>query len=196
MFLCCDVGSATSSDNQFLELDESIGPLTALMRLLHAPPSPPSSYPREKYERKIYIPDTVIPFPLLPLLFRLADKYILPDSTIESLRDHLLGNALLHPLQVYGFATLHNVDTVAAKASRYLRPMASYKSSEIKVIPSVEAYHKVVRLQDLRVKKIRSLLLGEDVFPHGYGECPSHAQSTPLLWDNVRQSILGKIESG
>jgi hypothetical protein len=182
MFSCCDTSSSddglVSTENQ-VDLHETAGVLIALLRLLHHPPSPPTLEPNveESGETQLssqlpnlkrYVPTTVIPLPLLlTLLYGLVDKYALPPSTIESLNEPLLAHAPAHPLQVYGFATLQRLDRIAAEASQYLMPLASYRLDEIKNIPSIEAYHKLVRLQDLRVKALRTLVLGEDIFPHG-----------------------------
>ncbi|KAF8971534.1 hypothetical protein BDZ97DRAFT_1651201 [Flammula alnicola] len=195
MFTSCDPGKSEGDED--LELHERSGELEALLRLLHNPPPPPTELPAEDKFRIIrYDPTTVIPLPLLlSLFFRLADKYALADSITDALRVHLLANAPGHGLEVYGFATLHNMEWEASAASQYVLPMASYRFEEIKVIPDVVAYHKLVRLQDFRVKALRDLLLGEDIFPHGYGECTSHREKTVAAWDRQRKALVGRIES-
>lgn len=177
MFSCCEPDIATADDDQVLDLHETTGVLGALLRLLHFPPALPVSVPssddgnlgqfKMRVLHKKYIPASVIPLPLLPLLFQLADKYALSDSVTSSLHAHLLAHAPTDGLAVYGFATLHGMDTVASEASQYLLPMSSYRTDEVKAIPSVEAYHKVIRLQNLRVNALRDLILKEEIFPHG-----------------------------
>lgn len=175
MFYCCDAEDApvmiTKSTDEVLELRETAATLTALLRLLHFPPSPPAASEAvadpvtDRYRG--YDPATIIPLPLLPLLLELVDKYALPESISQSLGTHLLAHAPMAPVRVYGLALLYNMSTVASEASQYLQPIATYSSEEIKEIPTVQAYHDVAQLQDFRVKALRSLLLTEDVFPHG-----------------------------
>ena len=177
MFACCN----TDTD-QVLDLQESSGNLVVLLRLLHDPPSPPSQKPKEDkdkfdpiytfdpfdtFDPIEYDPTTVIPLPLLSTLFELVDKYALHDTLTECLKAHLIAHAVAHPLEVYGFATLHGMDQVASHTSQYVMPVASYSYDEINLIPNVVAYHKLVRLQDLRRKALRNLILEEDIFPHG-----------------------------
>jgi len=208
MFSCCDptlaLEVAQPTDDQVLDLHETAGVMTALLRLLHFPPPPPIPYPstadQEKSSTQLrtdrYEPSSIIPLPILPLLFSLADKYALSDLISQSLRTHLLAHAPAYPLQVYGFATLHDMPIVASKASQFLLPLASYTLEDVKVIPSVEAYHKIIRLQDYRTKGLRKTLLGETLFPHGYGLCPSHHQTAELLWHGAQSKLVGRIESG
>jgi len=170
MFACCDAKTLGGRETeQALELHEKSGELAALLRLLHDPPAPPTELPPEDTFQKVtYDPATVIPLPLLlSLLFRLADKYAINESITRALRIHLRANAPAYPLEVYGFATFHNMEWEASEASQYVLPLASYRFEEIKLIPTVIAYHKLVRLQDFRVKSLRDLLLGEEIFPHG-----------------------------
>jgi hypothetical protein len=175
MFACCNTDT-----EQVLDLQESSANLVVLLRLLHEPPSSPCPKPKEDNPDPIdtfdpfdtfdlieYDPTTVIPFPLLSTLFELADKYALHDTVTERLTVHLMAHAVIHPLEVYGFATLHGMEKVASHTSQYVMPVASYSYDEINLIPNVVAYHKLVRLQDLRRKALRDLILEEDIFPHG-----------------------------
>ena len=168
MFACCD--PQISESEEIVEIQEKGGELAALLRLLHEPLKPPTVLPQQgtRFLPIQYDPATVIPLPLLlSLFFRLADKYALADSIMSGLKMHLRANAPAHPLEVYGFATLHDMEWEASEASQYVLPVASYSFEEIKLIPNVIAYHKLIRLQDFRRKALRELLLGEDIFPHG-----------------------------
>lgn len=95
---------------------------------------------------------------------------------------HLIAHAPALPLPVYGYAWSHGMDCIAAEASQYIMPLASYSTAEIKLIPTVEAYHRLVRLQDLRLKVLRTLLLEEDIFPHGIPYMPRSSSTTPLTF--------------
>src|SRR6266545_1789439 len=168
MFACCDANEPSSRES-VLELHEKSGDLAALLRLLHDPPSLPVELPREsKFDPLQYDPTTIIPLPLLkPLLSVIADKYALDQKIVRALRAHLEAHAPAHGLEVYGFASQLGLEWEASTASQYISPLASYRFEEIKVIPTVVAYHKLIRLQDFRVKALRDLLLGEELFPHG-----------------------------
>lgn len=178
MFAVCN--DDTPDTEQLLDLHESSGNLVILLRLLHEPPSPPTQKPTQDgldsndafdpfdaFDPIEYDPTTVIPLPLLSTLFELADKYALHDTVTECLKAHLIAHAVAHPLEVYGFATLHGMEQIASHASQYVMPVASYSYDEINLIPNVVAYHKLVRLQDFRRKALRNLILEEDIFPHG-----------------------------
>ncbi|KAF8887942.1 hypothetical protein CPB84DRAFT_1786471 [Gymnopilus junonius] len=196
MFACCD--PQISESEEVLELQEKGGELTALLRLLHGPLVPPAVLPQggTRFQPTQYDPATVIPLPLLlSLFFRLADKYVLVEPIMAGLRLQLRANAPVHPLEVYGFATLHDMEWEASEASQYVLPLSSYSFEEIKLIPNVIAYHKLVRLQDFRRKALRELLLGEDIFPHDYGECASHREQAVDSWDRQRKALVGRIES-
>lgn len=179
MFSSCELDvnhSPNDEPEQVLDLHETTDTLVSLMRLLHDPPPPPVQLSSVNQSTDIssfsypvqYDPATIIPLPILvSSLYGLVDKYILASSISETLDIHLRANAPLHALQVYGFATFHGMNAVASEASQYLMPMGSYRLDEVKVIPSVEAYHKVVRLQTLRVQALREHVLREEIFPHG-----------------------------
>jgi len=206
MFAFCNTD--TPDTEQVLDLQESSGNLVILLRLLHEPPSPPTQKPTQDeldsndtfdpfdtFDPIEYDPATVIPLPLLSILFELADKYALHDTVTECLKAHLVAHAVAHPLEVYGFATLHGMGQIASHASQYVMPVASYSYNEINLIPNVVAYHKLVRLQDFRRKALRNLILEEDIFPHGYGECSSHREQTIASWARQRNALEGRIES-
>lgn len=197
---------SSDHEEQTVDLYETSAVLIALLRLLHCPPAPPVLRPQEetwdqgipdhKLPKRLYDPATVIPLPLLlSLLYGLVDKYAISDAVTKILNGHLVAHAPAFPLQVYGFATAQGLDYVASEASQYLMPLASYKLDEIAVIPNVSAYHKLVRLQALRVKALRDLVMGEDIFPHGYGVCPSHQRETTASWDAKRVALASMIET-
>jgi hypothetical protein len=211
MFACCDLGYVTNLSNdcdpdQILDLDEPGDVLDILLQILHFPPLPPIAHPYDtqegKHETEIrtrrHHPASIIPLPLLPQLFHLADKYILSEAITQSLRSHLEAHSATHPLQVYGFATRRAWDTIAAEASKFLLhpPLSAYTTQEVTVIPTVEAYHRLVLLHAFRVKRLREVLLTEEIFPHGYGACPTHRQQTSALWEQKRNSLAPIIEAG
>lgn len=199
--LCAPCSDASPGAEENLDLHEKAGILEVLLQLLHNPPPPPVAISfDEKFTTRLpkvrFESHTVIPLPLLSTMFELADKYVIDSPLVESLKVHLEAHAPAHPLQVYSFATLHDMDRIASEASQYVMPMASYRLDEVKVIPSVQAYHKIVRLQDFRVRALRELLLAEEIFPHGYGECTSHRDKTVASWDRQRKALAGRIETG
>lgn len=211
MFTCCDMGYVTDLSNdgdvdRSLDLDEPADVLEILLQVLHFPPLPPTVYPydtqEEKHDIEIrtrrHLPSSIIPLPLLPQLFHLADKYILSEVITQTLRTHLEAHAPTHPLQVYGFATRRAWDTIAAEASKFLLhpPLSAYTVQEVTAIPTVEAYHRLVLLHAFRVRRLREVLLTEEIFPHGYGACPTHRQQTSDLWERRRNALAPRIEAG
>ncbi|KAK7463851.1 hypothetical protein VKT23_005786 [Stygiomarasmius scandens] len=197
MFSCCDDSHSEVSD-QSMDLLESSASLCLLLTLLHSPPDPPT-LPKQDgpwdLGPALNTDSSVIPLPILAQLFLLADKYALSDSVTKVLSEHLLANAPLNPLFVYGFALSAGFPDIASKACRWLKPMALYSQEEIKIIPTVEAYHNVIRLQDLRVKALKRILLEEEIFPHGYGACSSHLNETQTIWHSARINLARKVET-
>ncbi|KAE9410787.1 hypothetical protein BT96DRAFT_804483 [Gymnopus androsaceus JB14] len=192
MFTCCGGDS-----EEILDLQESADTLSSLLNLLHDPPPPPVQFRRDQSNllpKVWYDPKTVIPLPLLPRLFELADKYALSDSVVEVLALHLLAHGPDEPLEVYTLALSRGLHSVACKTTQYLRPIAQYNGDDVKMIP-VEEYHRVVQLQDIRVKTMRKHLLQEDIFPHGYGSCPSHSRETANLWNSKRMNLAWQVET-
>jgi len=208
MFALCDRKRSTDDDMGCVELDEPAEVLRTLLKLLSHPPAPPLLSLRaydSPHEFWIKLPfsrrydhDSVIPLPVLPGMIRLADKYCLSEPLVRSLRTHLLANAFLHPLRVYGFATANGFDDIAVQASAYLLhpPLASYSREDVSVIPTVAAYHDLVQLHARRIDSLRTILLSEDVFPFGYGACDVHRDETVRAWNERRTQLAPKIEAG
>jgi hypothetical protein len=106
-------------------------------------------------------------------------------------------NASTNPLLVYAYATAHNLPKIAAEASAHLLhpPLSSYTKEDIQIIPTVTAYHELLRLHEYRKYKLRDILLNEDIFPHGYGTCPAHKQWATQLWEQKRVYLATQIEA-
>ncbi|KAG2044264.1 hypothetical protein BDR03DRAFT_230826 [Suillus americanus] len=204
MFACCDHGFELVGDNERgpqeanLDLDETEHALATLFRLIQQPPNPPpmensdGTRPRFKLDA-----GSVIPFPVLPSMLHLADKYGLPEAITCSLHLHVQANASANPLPVYAYATAHNLPKIAADASAHLlhSPLSSYTKEDIQIIPTVTAYHELLRLHEYRKYKLRDILLNEDIFPHGYGTCPVHKQWATQLWEQKRVYLATQIEA-
>jgi len=125
--LCAPRSDAPPGWEEILDLHEKAGILEVLLQLLHNSPSPPVAISSdEKFSTRLpkvrFESHTVIPLPLLSIMFELADKYAIDISLVKSLKVH----APTHPLQVYSFATLHDMESIASEASQYVLPMASY----------------------------------------------------------------------
>lgn len=205
MFSCCDDTPAVIDDPQagVMDLNEPSHALSILLRLLHEPPVeyiPEKVAYSEKFQTQIPVitPKSAIPLPLIPLLLRLADKYALTPPLVRTLHSHLAAHKSTFPMRVYGLATEFGLDYIAAKASNYLLhpPLHTYRAEEIRVIPTAEAYHKLVVLHAHRVARMREILMGEVIFPFGYGECSVHKTTTVALWDQQRKALVPKTESG
>ncbi|KAK7064529.1 ras protein [Favolaschia claudopus] len=203
MFSCCDSAAGDDEAQQLLDLHEPESSLSVLLRLLHDPPDPPVEYKREPNAEKFttqlpvrYDVSTAIPLPVLRLLLQLADKYALSGPTLESLRAHLLAHAPADGLTVYGLSlSFGDMPSVVAESSQHILPLPWYSSEEVKVVPTVEDYHNVLRLQAFRVKALQNILLQEDLFPHGYGMCPTHSTSAAAIWERTRLILARKIET-
>ncbi|KAF9499912.1 hypothetical protein BDN71DRAFT_77761 [Pleurotus eryngii] len=201
MFACCSSGGSTDTPLDQLKIDEKAETLHLLLQLLHSPPPAPIPiHIKNKSEisqirTRTHESDSMIPWPLLPALLHLADKYMLSQHLVDSLHEHLLAHVPVYPLEVYGFACQHGLDRIASKASKYIPPVAGFSIQEIKVIPTVEAYHRLVQLQDNRVKAMRKILLEEDMFPFNYGICLPHHEEARALWDKARRRLIGRIET-
>lgn len=205
MFSCCDAGfqmiNVFDEETQTLDLQESAVALNALFSLLHSPPplfvAPPPAL--KDFTRILEtVPEATIPCPLLPALFVLADKYALSRELVQILKSHLAACASTFPLSVYGCAVGRGLNEVAAEASAHLLhpPLTSYTPEEIKIIPTAEAYHQLVLLHDFRIKQLGKVLVNEEIFPHGYGECSRHAQRTKSIWQQRKTVVSSKIQAG
>lgn len=196
------VNTVLDEENETLDLYEPATVLDALFQLLHAPPAifvpPPTSTSRDFTRIQETIPVATIPCPLLPALFVLADKYALSEEVVNVLKSHLAAYASTSPLQVYGCAVELGFQGIAAKASKHLLhpPLTSYTPEEIKVIPTAEAYHKLVLLHEMRIKRLGEVLAAEDIFPHGYGECSRHAHKAKSLWRQRKGVVVSQIQAG
>ena len=201
MFSTCD-SSSPSTSTQTIEIYESSSAFGCLLRLLHEPlpEHAPTEDDSDAFETKItpVTPKSSVPLPLLPSLYVLADKYAVNDSIVHALHTHLASYKSTSPLQVYAQAAKLGLDELMNETSVYLvhPPLSSYTVEEVSIIPSTGAYHKLLLLQSHREKKLKEILLGEDIFPHGYGECPEHKAATMSMWDQRRRDIVGRIESG
>ena len=212
MFSCCDAGfdiinTTLDEETRTLELLENATILDALFYLLHSTPPPFVEPPKEKsadedivHVREGTIPNDTIPWPLIPSLFTLADKYALTPEITQVLKSHLAAYASVFPLKVYGCASDLGFHDIAAEASTYLLgpPLSTYSVEEIRIIPTAEAYHKLLLLHDFRIKRLTEVLRDEEVFPHGYGECTrlGHSHRTRSAWEAKKQAIYGQIEAG
>lgn len=206
MFACCDSGYVLhdlDEDAGTLDLDEPSPNLNILFNFLHHPPAPavtpPKSPKHHNWGRvEARFPESTIPFPLIPTLLRLADKYAFTEAHVKCLHTHLGSYASIYPLRVYGYASELGLTELAAKTTMYLLdpPLSSYTAEEVKVIPSAEAYHQLVVLHEFRIRKLKELLMNESIFPHGYGRCSKHAGRTEKLWGQQKEVVAGRIEAG
>ncbi|KAJ3541218.1 hypothetical protein NM688_g6116 [Phlebia brevispora] len=207
MFACCDA-SRTMQDVpedgwQIMDLQESGPQLNILFNFLHHPPdnfhsSAAMAKPKD-FTRIVQntLPANAIPYPLLRILFGLADKYAFSKDLVDCLKSHLVAYTSTYPLHVYGYATELGLDEIAAQASMYLLhpPLTSYSAEDMRAIPTGEAYHKLVLLHDFRVKKLQGLLEEAEIFPHGYGACPRHSHRLQNLWESRKSVVFSEIQA-
>ncbi|OJA18808.1 hypothetical protein AZE42_00848 [Rhizopogon vesiculosus] len=204
MFACCegfelvDDKDEPGSQEAVLDLDETEHALATLFRLIQHPPAPPPTENSEGTRPRFKLDaGSVIPFPILPFMLHLADKYGLSETIIRSLHLHMQSNAAINPLPVYAYATAHDLPKIAAEASAYLLhpPLSSYTKEDIQIIPTVTAYHELLRLHEYRKSRLREILLNEDLFPHGYGTCSTHKQWATQLWEQKRVYLATQLEA-
>ncbi|KAJ7071529.1 hypothetical protein C8F01DRAFT_974322 [Mycena amicta] len=199
MFACCDA-SADDSFNEVL-VSEKEAELSILLRLLHTPPEAPVRFVLHPRSEKVkthlpvrYDSTTTIPLPVLRLILSLADKYAVESHLLKILEQHLVAHAPEHALEVYSLALNFEMPMVATEASQYILPLSWYSGDEVKRIPTVLGYHNIHRLQTFRVKALQEILVHEELFPHGYGTCPSHDDAA-AIWKRTAIILARKIES-
>jgi len=205
MFSCCDSGYVMhdlDEDTKTLDLTENSSNLNILFNFLHYPPPSHADIspkpPKKDFTRiESKFPEDTIPFPLLPPLLRMADKYAFTEDLTKCLHSHLASYLSLFPLRVYGYAVELGLEDLAAKTSMYLLdpPLSTYTAEDIKVIPSAEAYHSLVLLHEFRIKKLKETMMNEAIFPHGYGRCSKHANQATALWEQQKELVAAKIEA-
>lgn len=199
MFSCCD-GQQEGETSQSMDMYESGNNMALLVRLLQDPllPLPEASTQGRPSEQILGPLFAVIPHVLLPRLFALGEKYALKPPVMQILHTHLLAQASIAPLLVYGLACQYSLAEIADKASKFLvfTPLERYGFDDVKVIPTAEAYHKLLQLQSYRKQRIKGLLMNEELFPHGYGACSAHKDYAEAIWDKRRRSILPDVHSG
>ncbi|EIN13604.1 hypothetical protein PUNSTDRAFT_56906 [Punctularia strigosozonata HHB-11173 SS5] len=189
--------SCLSEGEQLLNIDETSSTLSLLLRVLHDPPpllltghAAIHDGPREASE------EIVIPFPLLPILLHLADKYALLEPSLAVIRSHLAAYSASFPLQVYGHAVRMGWRSVAADASEFLlHPLTTYSAEDVAIIPTADAYHQLVVLQETRRKALKQFLLGEELFPHGYGFCTRHGAQMTMQWNHMKAQLYEQVEA-
>ena len=212
MFATCESGYVVhmlDEDEETLDMPEPSSTLIMLFNFLHYPPEPylehrktkellGSDYDYTKIQPLSAPSEIIIPFPILPLLLRLSDKYRFTQENTTCLYSHLTAYASTYPLRVYGYAIELGLESVAAKTSIYLLhpPLSSYSPEDMKVIPTAEALQKLVRLHDYRIKKLGQVLDEEVVFPYGYGLCMKHGQKTKSLWNQRKHHLNPLIQAG
>lgn len=189
-----------------MDLPETADALTVLFRLLHEPPAylpPTKPRPAKAYygadpPRADQDTSVIIPLPVIPVALGLADKYMLNSDMIQVLHSHIGAHVMTEPLKVYGLAVLLNLMELASDASEYLLhpPLSTYRTDEIKAIPTVDAYHQLIRLHGVREVRLREVLQGEIIFPHDYGICSSHGAATTALWEERKRVLGPRIRAG
>jgi hypothetical protein len=197
MFACCDPQELPGTDD-VIDIPETASILVLLLDVLHSPiedlskPTSGSESTPERNERRI------IPLPLLEQIMSLADKYMVSSDIVDALHSHMLAQVSMNPLRIYGLAWVMQLPRIASTASMYLlQPLDTYSVKEIKDnIPDLEAYHQLVQLQALRSRRLKEVLAGEPLFPHGYGKCESHDQKAVLLWEQRKQKVAWRIHAG
>jgi len=54
----------------------------------------------------------------------------------------------------------------------------------------------LVQLQALRTRRLKEVLIHEELFPHGYGRCDTHDKKAVLVWEQRKQRISWRIHAG
>lgn len=135
--LCAPCSDASPGAEENLDLHEKAGILEVLLQLLHNPPPPPVAI---SFDEKF---TTRLP------KVRFESHTVIPLpllSTMFELADkYVIDSPLVESLKVH------------LEAHAPAHPLQVYSF----------ATHKIVRLQDFRVRALRELLLAEEIFPHG-----------------------------
>ncbi|THH11782.1 hypothetical protein EW145_g419 [Phellinidium pouzarii] len=196
MFNCCELEKEEKLTRS-MDVYEFAGDFSLVLRLLHDTPSNSIPLPKSKGQ---HVSDSIaaIPLPILPRLFALADKYAFTSSVLQGMYSHLDMHTTASPLKVYGIAIRLSLQDIADAASAFLiaPPLHTYASHEIKDIPTADAYHDLLLLQHHRSVKIKELLENAQLFPHGYGACPTHATSIKARWEKERSILLPRTDAG
>lgn len=198
MFSCCE-NEGGPEDSRTVELYETANDVALLIKIFRNPPSELSrrSMIKGRSKSSPTATEAAIPHPLLPRLFFLAEKYAFTPPIINALQTHLAAQAPAAPLLVYGIATQYSLLDIADNASKFVTtPLDSYSTEHIKIIPSAEAYHKLLLLQSYRKLKMKELLEKDQLFPHGYGACASHKSHAEAMWNESRDAILKEFDCG
>ncbi|EJU00987.1 hypothetical protein DACRYDRAFT_116836 [Dacryopinax primogenitus] len=181
MFTIC-----TPSDNPTIDVLEASDALLQLLQFIHYPPNPYSAE------------DSPLSIETISSLLTMADKYQFKSHFLDTIHTHLSAHIPWFPMQVYALATRWNIPDMADQATAYLHhpPLSKWPESIIKSLPSAQAYHEVLRLQAHRTEKFREILLTEDIFPHGYGNCILHGPATTKLWERARRTVATRLDAG
>lgn len=185
-------------DNEEIIIDvyEPSTDIQLLIRLLH---DDIPVYPKKSYSETSIDPSIpAIPLPILLQLFDLGDKYVLSEHNMNTLYSHLSAYAATNPLLVYGRAVKYGLSDIADTASVYLMAtrLDTLTPAQVRVIPSAEAYHKIVLLQQYRKTKITELLMNSELFPYGYGKCSAHFNLAITKWETERAALCKLVEAG
>jgi len=135
-------------------------------------------------------------------LWAMFDKYDVPSEHQQIAEAWLKQNAeqdQRSALEVYAVAHQLNLTHIASHTSQYLlsRPLKSYTLAEVEAyFPSAKAYHRLHLLHEHRIMLLRGILLKEDIFPHDYGLCPKHGESTRAMWAQRQRDIAHRITAG
>jgi len=181
MFSIC-----TTSDNPTIDLLESSDTLVQLLQFIHYPPNPYSAE------------DSPLSVDTISSLLTLADKYQFKTHFLDTIHTHLSAHIPWFPMQVYVLATRYDIPDMADQATAYLHrpPLPKWPENIIKALPSAQAYHTLLRLQAHRTEKFREILLAEDIFPHGYGNCILHGPATTKMWERARRIVATRLDAG
>lgn len=181
--------------DNIVDIYDSANDISLLVRFLHEPPAAHSTKTKASATAPI-VP--IIPFPILSRLLDLGDKYVLSDQLVNILHSHLAAHVATEPLFVYGRATQYGLPEIADEASTHLMATRFHTltAEQLRIIPTAEAYHKLILLQKYRQARIREHLMNSELFPFGYGVCPIHAKTAAGKWRDERGKLHELVEAG